>query len=71
MGRIKQAIDIGEHLPHCAVRPYLMGERAADNTDATPEEIAQMAAVVRDGLKPDALGFGTSRTVVHRTREKG
>ena len=71
MGRIKRAIDIGAHVPHCAVRPYVMGERAADNSDATAEEIAQMAAVVRDGLKAGALGFSTSRTVVHRTKEKG
>jgi N-acyl-D-amino-acid deacylase len=71
MGRIKRAIDIGAHVPHCAVRPYVMGERAADNTDATPEEIARMAAVVREGLRAGALGFSTSRTLVHRTKEKG
>jgi len=71
LSRMKRAIDIGAHVPHCAVRPYVMGERAADNTDATAEEIAQMAAVVRDALKAGALGFSTSRTFLHRTKEKG
>ena len=71
LSRMKRAIDIGAQVPHCAVRPYVMGERAADNTDATAEEIAQMAAVVRDALKAGALGFSTSRTFLHRTKEKG
>lgn len=71
LSRMKRAIDIGAHVPHCAVRPYVMGVRAADNTDASADEIAQMGAVVRDALKAGALGFSTSRTVVHRTKEKG
>jgi len=71
MGRIKRAIDIGAHVPHCAVRPYVMGERGAEKNQATPDEIAQMAEVVRQALRDGALGFSTSRTVVHRTKDKG
>jgi N-acyl-D-aspartate/D-glutamate deacylase len=47
-----------------------MGERGADNQAATPEDISRMAAVVRDGVKAGALGVSTSRTLVHRTRDK-
>ncbi len=47
-----------------------MGERGAANEDATPEDIARMRAIVRDGLKAGALGVSTSRTLVHRTRDK-
>jgi N-acyl-D-aspartate/D-glutamate deacylase len=68
---MKRVIDVGTHVPHCAVRAYVMGERGAANEEATPEDIARMAAVVRDGVKAGALGLSTSRTFVHRTRDKG
>ncbi len=67
---MRRVIDIGTHVPHCAVRAYVMGERGAANEPATAEDIARMAAVVRDGVKAGALGVSTSRTLVHRTREK-
>ena len=47
-----------------------MGERGAANEDATPEDIARMAAVVRDGLRAGALGLSTSRTEIHRAKTK-
>jgi N-acyl-D-amino-acid deacylase len=71
LSRMKRTIDVGAHVPHCAIRPYVMGERGAGNEAATAEEIAQMAEVVRDSLRAGALGFSTSRTLVHRTKDKG
>ncbi len=68
---MKRVLDVGTHVPHCAVRVYVMGERGAKNEEATPDDIASMAAVVRDGVKAGALGVSTSRTFVHRTRDKG
>jgi N-acyl-D-amino-acid deacylase len=59
-------IDIGAQVPHGAVRAYVMGDRGAANEPATPEDIAAMAAIVRDGLRAGALGFSTSRTLAHR-----
>jgi N-acyl-D-amino-acid deacylase len=70
LSHMKRVLDVGTHVPHCAVRAYVMGERGADNQPATSEDIAQMTAVVRDGLKAGALGVSTSRTLVHRTRDK-
>jgi len=67
---IERVIDLGTHVPHCAVRAYVMGDRGAANEDATPEDIAQMGAIVREGLKAGALGVSTSRTLVHRTHDK-
>ncbi|MEA2680211.1 MAG: hypothetical protein QOK03_1933, partial [Candidatus Binataceae bacterium] len=70
LARMKRVLDVGTHVPHCAVRAYVMDERGADNQPATHEDIAQMTAVVREGLKAGALGVSTSRTLVHRTRDK-
>jgi N-acyl-D-aspartate/D-glutamate deacylase len=71
LSRMKRAIDIGCQVPHCALRVYVMGERGARNEDATPDDIARMAAVVRDGIRSGALGASTTRTLVHRTRAGG
>ena len=45
-----------------------MGDRGADST-ATPAEIERMAAITRDAIEVGALGFSTSRTMVHATPE--
>src|ERR1700687_179835 len=68
--RMKRVLDVCTHVPHCAVLAYVMGERGADNEAATPDDIARMAPVVRDGVKAGALGVSTSRTLLHRTRDK-
>ena len=60
------AIDVGTQVPHGAVRAYVMGERGPAHEVATPEEIAQMAEVVREAIEAGALGFSTSRTIKHR-----
>jgi N-acyl-D-amino-acid deacylase len=70
LSRMKRVLDVGTHVPHCAVRAYVMGERGAANEAATADDIAQMAAIVRDGVRAGALGISTSRTLLHRTRDK-
>jgi N-acyl-D-aspartate/D-glutamate deacylase len=61
-----RVVDIGTQVPHGAVRAYVMGERGSRNEPATPEDIAAMAALVKEGIAAGALGFSTSRTIVHR-----
>ncbi len=63
-------VDVGAQVPHGSVRAYVMGERGAKNEEATAEDIAKMAVIVRDGLKAGALGFTTSRTLLHRAKNK-
>ncbi len=62
----EHVMDIGTQVPHGAVRGYVMGERGAKNEPATPEDIEAMAAIVKEGVEAGALGFSSSRTLVHR-----
>ncbi len=64
-----RAIDVGAQVPHCAVRTYVMGDRGTHNEKATPDDVKQMAEIVREGIRAGALGFTTSRTELHTTRE--
>ncbi|MSP61687.1 MAG: D-aminoacylase [Myxococcales bacterium] len=67
LDRIPHAIDFGVSVPHGAVRAYVMDERGAANQEATPEDIAAMYRIVREALEAGALGFSTSRTLMHRS----
>jgi N-acyl-D-aspartate/D-glutamate deacylase len=63
-----RAIDVGTHVPHGAIRAYVLGERC--NTDYEPNEaeIGEMADLVREGVAAGALGFSTSRTLLHKDK---
>ena len=61
-----RSVDVATQVPHGAVRAYVMGERGARNEPASPEDIEAMAAIVKDGITAGALGFSTSRTIMHR-----
>lgn len=63
-----RAIDVGAHVPHGAIRAYVLGDRC--NTDYAPnaDEIAEMARLVHDGVAAGALGFSTSRTLLHKDK---
>ena len=63
-------VDVGTHVPHSAVRHYVMGARAATE-DATDDEIAQMCAIVREGVEQGALGVSASRMLAHRDNRGG
>ena len=68
LARKPRTIDVGTHVPHGAVRAYVMGERCNTQDVPTAAEIAQMAALVRAGVAAGALGFSTSRTLLHRDK---
>jgi N-acyl-D-amino-acid deacylase len=65
--RLPRTVDVGCHVPHGAVRAFVMGDRGARNDAPTEAEIAAMARIVEEGLRAGALGFSTSRTVIHKS----
>jgi N-acyl-D-aspartate/D-glutamate deacylase len=64
--RMPRVMDVGTQVPHGAVRAYVMGERGAKNEPATADDVAAMSVIVREGVAAGALGFSSSRTLLHR-----
>jgi N-acyl-D-amino-acid deacylase len=61
-----RVMDIAAQVPHAAVRAYVLRERAHE--EATTDEIAAMADIVESALRAGAVGFTTSRTILHRSK---
>lgn len=62
-----RVMDIAAQVPHGAVRVYVMGERGATDEQATEQDRAGMGKIVGEALRAGAVGFTTSRTVLHRS----
>ena len=65
----KLGVNVAALMGHCAVRQFVMGEESSERA-ATPAEIAQMKALVREGMKAGAIGFSTNQNRRHM-REDG
>ena len=61
-----RAIDVATQVPHGAIRAYVMGERCNTDYAPTEDEVAQMAELVREGVAAGALGFSSSKTLLHK-----
>jgi N-acyl-D-aspartate/D-glutamate deacylase len=68
LGNRRYAANVAAHIAHGPVRYYVMGERAYDDQDATPEEVEQMARIVGDAFAAGAAGFSSNRFRAHRSR---
>ena len=63
--QLKPSLNMAGLVGHCAVRFYVMGERAVEEL-ATDEEMRKMSAVVADSIDNGAFGFSTNRYEAHR-----
>jgi N-acyl-D-aspartate/D-glutamate deacylase len=69
LGERRFDVDIGSQLPHAALRVFVMGQRGVDREPATEADIAAMAALATEAMEAGAIGFGTSRTLNHRSSD--
>ena len=68
LDRQPRVIDVATHVPHAALRAYVMGEPGGDAlVQPSDDELAEMARLFGEGLEAGALGISTSRTERHRT----
>jgi N-acyl-D-aspartate/D-glutamate deacylase len=65
--RLPRTVDVGTHVPHGAVRAYVLGDREQPGAIPTDEDVAEMSRIVEEGVRAGALGFSTSRTVLHKS----
>src|SRR5687767_3108890 len=63
---LPKGINYSGYLGHSALRTYVMGERAFEQT-ATEDDLKAMERELRDGLRAGAIGFTTSRSPAHET----
>jgi len=64
--RLPKAINYGAYIGHSALRMYVMGKRALSEV-ATEDDLARMAAAVREAMGAGAMGFSSSRSTTHVT----
>jgi N-acyl-D-aspartate/D-glutamate deacylase len=65
--RMPRVLDVAAQVPHCAIRAYVLGERAHD-LEVSDSEIEDMSRLTVEALRAGAVGFTTSRTILHRSR---
>lgn len=66
---IPHTIDLATHVPHDALRVYVMGDRAIAEEPATADDIEEMKRLLREALDQGAFGFSTGRSDNHRSAE--
>ncbi|HVN29885.1 MAG TPA: amidohydrolase family protein [Candidatus Binataceae bacterium] len=63
--KLTPGINVAGMVGHCALRFYVMGERAVEE-QATPDERRRMAQIVGNSIDRGAVGFSTNRYAPHK-----
>ena len=67
LDRGKRDIDVAAFLPHSPLRVYAMGARGANREPANDADLAAMRGIAREAIEAGAVGFATSRLLIHKT----
>jgi len=62
-----RTIDVGAQLAHAALRAYVSG-RDAHEDDLDADQLQQLSDIAEQAVRDGALGFSTSRTILHTSR---
>ena len=65
---LPKGINYAGYIGHCALRTYVMGQRAFTD-EATADDLGQMTRLVREAVLAGAHGFSTTRSVNHQTSD--
>ncbi|HZP28323.1 MAG TPA: amidohydrolase family protein [Acidimicrobiia bacterium] len=68
LARTPLGINYAGYIGHSALRTYVMGERAFEQT-ATDDDLTAMRREVESALRAGAIGFSTSRSPNHETAD--
>ena len=63
--RLDPALNVVGLVGHCAIRYQVMGERALGDEEPTAAELARMQELVGESISGGAVGYSTSRILVH------
>ena len=62
-----RTIDVAAQVPHAALRAYVLGEDAHTD-EVSGDALDEMAGITAQAIRDGALGFSTSRTLLHTSR---
>jgi N-acyl-D-aspartate/D-glutamate deacylase len=68
LDRLPKGINYAAYLGHCALRTYVMGERAFAQA-AGDDDLGAMERALADAIRAGAVGFTTTRSPIHETPE--
>ena len=60
------ALNVVGMVGHCALRYHVMGDRALSDEEPTAEELEQIRDLAAESVAGGAVGFSTSRILIHR-----